>query len=585
MFSENKQHLQAGLYSQVNQLAEKYRQRLEESWAGVFYREFFCRIDEKRLAVLYAEVPSRPNVAVNVLLGLEALKAGFGWSDAELYEHFLFDLQVRYALGLHDLASGDFELRTLYNFRQRLRRYTVEHGVNLVQEALACITDQQLVVFQVRTQMQRMDSTQIASNIADASRLQLVVEGVQRLVRLLTPEEQTRYGDVLTPYASNAAEQVVYRVKGREATQTQLASLGSLMHRLLCDLAFSQATAPAYQAVQQLFADNFRLEAEGVAVKTHAEIGADSLQSLDDLEASFRRKGDQSYKGYVANVSETCDPANPLQLITQIQVAPNRVDDATLLVEALPELCQRTQLATLYTDGGYGSPQADVQLCQAQVTQIQTGLRGKAPDPDKLSLADFVITQAADGKPLTLTCPAGQCVPAQAGASTGFVARFAAQTCQHCALASRCRAVPAKRQAVHVLSFTQQEVFWAQRRRRYRAQQQAPHNPRSAIEATIRSLKHAFPSGKLPVRGRFRMTCMLAFAAAMSNIRAIHRYLTARRPSNHPTTPAQFPLQTLSATLRSLCTALCWPVQPRHLFVAIFRPCSPGRLYPLDSFR
>ena len=30
-----------------------------------------------------------------MLVGLEALKAGFGWSDQELYEHFCYDLQVR----------------------------------------------------------------------------------------------------------------------------------------------------------------------------------------------------------------------------------------------------------------------------------------------------------------------------------------------------------------------------------------------------------------------------------------------------------------------------------------------------------
>ena len=37
---------------------------------------------------------------VNVLVGFETLKAGFGWSDEEAYDHFCFDVQVRYALVL-----------------------------------------------------------------------------------------------------------------------------------------------------------------------------------------------------------------------------------------------------------------------------------------------------------------------------------------------------------------------------------------------------------------------------------------------------------------------------------------------------
>jgi len=61
--------------------------------------------------------------------------------------------------------------------------------------------------------------------------------------------------------------------------------------------------------VQRLFADNFRLDAEVVQPKANDEITAECLQSLDDQEATYRRKGEQDYKGYVANLSETCDRA------------------------------------------------------------------------------------------------------------------------------------------------------------------------------------------------------------------------------------------------------------------------------------
>jgi hypothetical protein len=66
-------------------LSEKQRKRLENSWAGTFYKEFFNRIDEQAFAVLYSEKDSRPNVPVNVLVGPEALKAGFGWSNPSYY--------------------------------------------------------------------------------------------------------------------------------------------------------------------------------------------------------------------------------------------------------------------------------------------------------------------------------------------------------------------------------------------------------------------------------------------------------------------------------------------------------------------
>jgi hypothetical protein len=37
----------------------------------------------------------------------------------------------------------------------------------------------------------------------------------------------------------------------------------------------------------------------------------------------------------------------------------------------------------------------------------------------------------------------------------------------------------------------------------------------------VRSVKHPFRAGKLPVRGKFRVACMLLRSAAMTNVRRI----------------------------------------------------------------
>lgn len=68
----------------------------------------------------------------------------------------------------------------------------------------------------------------------------------------------------------------------------------------------------------------------------------------------------------------------------------------------------------------------------------------------------------------------------------------------------------------------------AKRRKQYLAHKGDGHNLRSAVEATMRSLKHPFPAGKLPVRGRFRVTCMAIASAATTNVRRIQRYLAAK---------------------------------------------------------
>ena len=528
MFKKNTKHQQPAIISAASELPEKQRKRLESSWAGTFYNQFFCRIKEETFAVLYSDIPSRPNVAVNVLIGLEALKAGYGWSDQELYENYCYNLQVRYALGYDRLGDGDFEIRTLYYFRERLSRYNAEQGINLLEKAFEQITDAQIMDLKVHTGMQRMDSTQIASNIVFASRLQLMVETFQRVERMLSAADKVRLADMLAPYMQDSAGHYTYRVKGTEAVQAHLQQIGQTMHTLLLELKPAYASEPAYQVMERIFAENFHVLEGGLRVKENTELTSGCLQSVDDLEATYRTKGKNHYKGYVANITETCDPENDLQLITKMQVASNNVDDAQLMEETLPNLKERTNLDTLYTDGGYGSPGADHTLRDNQIEQIQTAIRGRAPSAEKLNLADFKIKQAESGKPTRITCPRGQSVMVHSSSQKKvYVAHFGNEVCQACPLVQKCPAQRGKRDLRFHLRFSQKQVNMSQRRQRSQIHLEEGSNLRAAVEATVRSVKHPFPASKLPVRGRFRVSCMLIGSAMITNVRRIQCYLEA----------------------------------------------------------
>lgn len=551
MFKKNTKHQQPALISAASELPEKQRKRLENSWAGAFYKEFFCRIEESNFAVLYSEKDSRPNVAANVLVGLEALKAGFGWSDQELYEHFCYDLQVRYALGYDRLGDGDFEIRSLYYFRERLSKYNAEKGINLLEKAFEQITDAQIMDLKVRTGMQRMDSTQIASNIVYASRLQLLVEAMQRVERILSEADRARLQEIFAPYIKDSAGHYTYRVKGKEAVQAHLQKIGKAIHALLQELKNAYAAETAYQVLERIFTENFHLLERDVRAKENTEITSSCLQSVDDLEATYRTKGTSHYKGYVANITETCDPENEIQLITKVQVAPNNVDDAQLLAEALPNLKERTGVDTLATDGGFGGEVSDIALQEQEVTLIQTAIRGAQPDPNKFSLSDFVIQQNEKSDPTLITCPQGQTVPVLPGRTTGWQARFDPATCSTCPfhLDGRCRIQPQKRDPRYLLTFTTAQVRSAKRRKEYLAHKGDSHNLRSAIEATVRSVKHPFPAGKLPVRGKFRIACLMIASAATANVRRIQRYLMAKMKATEAAKSLQG--EALSATLTS----------------------------------
>ena len=528
MFKKNKGHFQLPLTSNVDELPPKLRKRLDTSWSGAFYREFFTRLDETPFAVLYADCPSRPNIPVNVLVGLEYLKAGNGWTDEELLDEYGYNSQVRYALGYRQLGDGDFDIRTLYNFRERLSRYMQETGINLLDKAFEQVTDQQIKAYEIKTGKQRMDSTQIASNIRTMSRLQLLVEVLQRVHRMLTEEEQGHYAEVFAPYIQGHAGQYVYHLKGQD-TNEHLHKIGEVMQRLLAELKSSYAQEPVYQMFERVFGEHYLVEEKVLKTRIDKELSASSLQSPDDLEATYREKNKKHYKGYVANLTETCDPENKLQLVTKVQVAANNVDDAKMMEEAMPNLKERTELDTLYTDGGYGSPSADLTMQDNKVEQIQTAIRGRAPSTEKLNLSDFEIKRTERGKPTQITCPQGQTGAVHPSSQKkGYVAHFETEVCQSCPFLEKCPTQKGKRDARFHLRFNQQQVNMSQRRKRSQNHLQEGRNLRAAVEATVRQVKHPFPASKLPVRGLFRVTCMVIGSAMITNVRRIQRYLEVK---------------------------------------------------------
>ncbi|RMD83452.1 MAG: transposase [Chloroflexi bacterium] len=439
MFGKNTRHWQIPLTSHVDELPEPLRRRLENSWAGTFYREFFSRLAAGPFAVLYSDLISRPNVPVNVLVGLEFLKAANGWTDEAMYDHFCDDVQVRYALGYRQLRAGYFDLRTLDSFRERLAHHAQETGENLLERAVEQVTGEPLRAFSIKTGQQRMDSTLLAANIRQMGRIQRLVTVRQRGWRMLSAADQQRYAQRFEPYLKGHPGQYLYRLK-KEAWAEHLQRIGEDMRTLLQELQAAYGEQPTYAVLARVFAEHFRLEKEKLPVKEAGELSARSLPSPDDLEATYREKHGQSSRGYVTNLTETCDPHNPLQLVTKVQVAPNVSDDSALLAEALPDLKVRTGLAERYTDGAYGSAENDKRLAEQEVTLIQSAIRGRKRKEERLYLDDCTLLSDLHTGALNLTCPHGQHVPVRrTNLGQSYRATVDAQLCGNCPLQPRFR--------------------------------------------------------------------------------------------------------------------------------------------------
>ena len=588
MFRTNTNHRQGHLFSTLDELSPGVREMLENSWAGTFRREVFSRLDEQPFAVLYSATGSRPNVAVNVLVGLEILKAGHGWTDEEMYHEFLLNLQVRYAVGYENLSDGYFAIRTVYHFRNALSRHMQETGENLLDRAFSQVTDEQVAAFALKTGKLRMDSTQIASDIRQYSRLQLLVEVLQRVQRMLCAADQARYALLLAPYCEGKSSHYVYRLQSREY-ESHLVTIGAVMHGVVTDLAADYGDAESYQILRRVFHEHFLVTSDDVQLLPAKAMSGATLQSPDDPEATFRTKQGASYRGYVANVTETCDPDNAFQLVVKTQTEANVTDDAAMMADLLPELAARTDVDTICTDGGYNGPAVDPLLDAYHIDHIQTAIRGGKPDPDQVSIAAFTFAFNADDLPVQATCPQGQTFPIEPGRHPGrLIGRPAANTCNACPLLARCQVRPQRGNQQPTLYLEERRLRLAVKRLRLHTLPDHLRNLRPAVEATVRSIKHPFRQGRILVRGKFRIACTIIASAFMVNARRIHLALQRIPLANIPLPAWQLShrpatwFTTLSLSLGHLWpySQPAYPLRILNLCCLLQRPPPP---FPLQT--
>ena len=419
----------------------------------------------------------------------------------------------------------------------------------------------------------------IASTIRTMSRLQLLVEIVQRAHRMLHPTDQQRYAEAFAPYLKGSSGQYLYHLKGEESA-SHIERIGTLMHRLVGELATSYSENPIYQVLRRVFEEHFVVEEDAARARSGEELSASSLQSPDDWEATYRKKRGEDHIGYSANLTETCDPENDLQLIVKVQVESNNTDDAAMLDEVLPELKARLDMKQMWNDGGFNSRNVDETMRQEGVEQIQTAIRGRKPSDERLGLDNFDWETNAEGQPQRVTCPHGQSVMAMPGRKADrFRAAFQVSDCGTCPFLDQCPTYPLKCTPERVLRFSQQEMDLALRRKRSAEALATGCNLRSAVEATVHSVKHPFRNGQVPVRGRPRVWMVLIGSAAMSNVRSkipfrvrIFRYQASKSSSKAnkgvqkgPKTSQEQPITSTSAALwaRILSMSL---LQPAFVF-------------------
>ena len=514
MFRRNIRHKQGNIFGFKNTLPTKLQKELYTSEEYKFYEIIFSNIREEDFACLYSEVDSRPNAPVNAMVSAIILMQRNNWTYRELFKEISFNLLTKTALGMNGIDELPFCMATIFYFQNKLSEHYNKTGENLLEKVFDNLTAKQIKELKIKTNIQRTDSLLAGSNIRNYSRLQLLVEVLQRLYRELKERDKGRFKKELEPYIGQTSEKHIYDIKATDIPH-QIETIGEIYHRLYVKLKVNYSNDPVFQIFERVYREQFKIVENKVIVRPKEEVRSNSLQSPDDVEATYRNKNGRVSKGQSINVVETVNTENPIELVTDVSVQANNIDDSEVLNRRIEIIKEKTpSISELHFDGAYGSNENDKEFEKLEITPVQTGVRGPIPS------VEIKIDETKSGR-YKVSCPEQSALSGRS--RKRYKVKFKMKICAGCSLSSECTTIKQKHSRVYY--FTREDYL---KKKRINSINNIPEDRkkfRSNVEATISEFSRKMHNKKLKVRGFFKTT-IFAFTMAISiNFGRIFRYL------------------------------------------------------------
>lgn len=403
MFKKSNKETQLNVFTSIPTLLESSALKQygdQGHWHNQFREQVVMRIDESIFSILFNSTTGAPNAPVRTLVGMMILKESFGWSDSQLFEHCRFNLLVRSSLCLFNMNDPLPVESTYYLFRKRVYDYQKQKGEDLIGKVFEHITRGQIKEFVVNGRNIRMDSKLIGSNIAIFTRYEIIHQTLCMFYKSLDKAAKSKLFGVdrkqMELLIKEESSKTVYH-STKEELRYRLQTIGMLIYNLLSRLEYLQTDF--YKLLQRVFTEQYKIsEDQQIELRPREEISSSSLQSPHDPDSTYKNKGNQSVKGYSANITETCSKNN-LNLIASVIVDKANTPDTAFVEPAIKATMDVTEqvVERVYLDGGFQSPGNDT-YCE-NIDMVFTGIQGFASRYDlEMTPEGLLVTNTKTGE-------------------------------------------------------------------------------------------------------------------------------------------------------------------------------------------
>lgn len=466
--------------------------RLDADWPGVFRRCILQMLPVAEVGAVFSEDLGRPTKEHYSICGLILLKDYFGWSNEETVDKYLYDLKVQYALKLQpdNLKLG---IRTLERYLKIFREK--ELGQKLMQDVTSMIIRE----LNIEVDKQRLDSTHVFSNMADWSRSVLLFRTSKRfLIQLKRHESKVYYelAEDLRKHYESKGEWIYGKTEPRNVrygthvceNREQVAwDMLRLIEKFEKNTKLSKMNS--FKDMVRVF--NEQCEIDDGKVKIRKNPGGGAMVNPSDPGATIDHKG----TGYQVQISETCNPENPVQIITA--ALPQTASEADQ--NAVEPMLNKMEYINakpeqLLADSAYGADENVLKLAMRNIELI-------APATGKNASRVGLEECRLDAGNRIIECPCGKHPLSKKYDAGKGRAVFAGNICSNCTMLKQCSA--SKQGQNYVICYDARGLRLRARRLHEKTEEfRAKYRLRSGIEGLFGRLKQNTLLRRLRIRGK-----------------------------------------------------------------------------------
>lgn len=482
----------------------------------------YPNVDESRFKPLFSgDSQSRPNIKIRLYVSALILKRMYRFSDEDFLEFLRCGaLNLQYALHTTSEDTQPLSLSSLFRFRQKIRQYNEEEGVDLVKDEFTRISKLMAVDMGLLPKdpsdsddqkdpiLVRMDSMEIEAHAKVMSRLEILYTTVAIMLRYLVrkefvhiiPESLSHYLD-----EDDHNKTLYYRVSENERAAIQEDRVSAviremdILHKALSKNFSAEILSgiPEYEVFLRVWDEQTVLGEDGVRrPKDKGDIAPDSVQNPFDTTVTYRQKRGHHH-GSVLNVAEVHD-GHGNGVIIDAEVSPNTTSDIDMAERFVEKQEDDGPAIQAQVDGGYESERLEALAKKKNIEIKATSLTGKLPDD---IMADFELDK--DEKTV-LKCPAGYApVSNKCNEKQGcIIAVMPDNCCSSCVHREKCKARISKRKKKSTVTVRVNSVRRAKKVRNLDTEEmKAVGRHRNGVEGIMSVMRRKYGLDDIPVFG------------------------------------------------------------------------------------